>query len=858
MRLQGSNWLWITTTIIVAVGVCLSPGTLSAYTYEDDFKEDFAESYSYLHSVFWPEGAFPPPEPYLYYSETESGERDLGFVDRHDEPAFLGYRFPPDSEQPRGAVSGTLTVDVRSPFDSGVPSSRSGYLGYSFSADGVNWSTPIELELGSNEIPIASVRGTCHIVFSGTDVLISKLRVELNSSPAMIYVPADYSTIQEAIEHSWDGDIIQVSPGTYRGHGNRDISFRGRAITVRSASGPERTTIDCSGGYGFYFGDREGPDSVLRGFTIKGGRKAGSVIPEETDDWSRSSAHPIGAGIFCEFSSPTIIDCVITDCAAELGGGIGVVGGQPAIMDCVIEFCQAGGLSDQSRGYGAGIGLIRGADASIFNCTIDSNTAYFRSLGAGLYCHQSEAWLVDCDISHNSASAGVNGGGIYCGGTGAGMILEKCLISNNIAEAGGGVFTERFDYARLTNCTIAHNLAGGIHSIDGDIVIRNSIVWYNQGEALSLIDSVSPTPVVFSNIEIEGGYPGQGNIYSEPSFVSPTTGNYHLKSFTGHLNNGEWVMVDSPYDHSPCIDAGDPQNSVGAEPFPHGGRVNMGAYGGTTEASKSFGGVIYHVDVNGGSDHNTGLSRSQAFRAIQHAVDRAFDGDTILVWPGVYRENVNYKSKAITIQSADDAAVISAPGPYYAFKFQGSETSSSVLRNFVIANCGQGAIYLEVASPTLTNLTIADNPYGIVATDGGANPSISNCIFWNNETALYNANPAYWRRRVHFSCLQELRDLDVEYHNISTDPFFANPDNGDYHLQSGYGRYSAIDNDWITDALTSPCIDAGDPDLFPGRERAPHGGIVNMGAYGGTPFASLSGWQSWDNVNSGVQFNPSN
>jgi hypothetical protein len=38
---------------------------------------------------------------------------------------------------------------------------------------------------------------------------------------------------------------------------------------------------------------------------------------------------------------------------------------------------------------------------------------------------------------------------------------------------------------------------------------------------------------------------------------------------------------------SPCIDAGDPNGSIGWEPFPNGGVINMGAYGGTAEASKS-------------------------------------------------------------------------------------------------------------------------------------------------------------------------------------------------------------------------------------------------------------------------------
>ena len=62
-----------------------------------------------------------------------------------------------------------------------------------------------------------------------------------------------------------------------------------------------------------------------------------------------------------------------------------------------------------------------------------------------------------------------------------------------------------------------------------------------------------------------------------------------------------WVQDDVT---SPCIDAGDPNSPIGHEPFPNGGIINMGAYGGTAEASKSyFGeapcGVIIAGDING-------------------------------------------------------------------------------------------------------------------------------------------------------------------------------------------------------------------------------------------------------------------
>jgi hypothetical protein len=45
--------------------------------------------------------------------------------------------------------------------------------------------------------------------------------------------PADFRTIQAAVGDANDGDTVLVAPGTYTSDGNRDIDFRGKAITVR-------------------------------------------------------------------------------------------------------------------------------------------------------------------------------------------------------------------------------------------------------------------------------------------------------------------------------------------------------------------------------------------------------------------------------------------------------------------------------------------------------------------------------------------------------------------------------------------------------------------------------------------------
>jgi len=89
----------------------------------------------------------------------------------------------------------------------------------------------------------------------------------------------------------------------------------------------------------------------------------------------------------------------------------------------------------------------------------------------------------------------------------------------------------------------------------------------------------------------------------DPLFVDPNGDDYHLKSQGGRWdrNHRNWVIEDVT---SPCVDAGDPSSWIGDEPFPNGGRINMGAYGGTAEASKSYFGqlacnAVVPGDING-------------------------------------------------------------------------------------------------------------------------------------------------------------------------------------------------------------------------------------------------------------------
>ena len=98
-----------------------------------------------------------------------------------------------------------------------------------------------------------------------------------------------FDAIQEGIDVAQEGDTVLVADGTYTGPGNSFVSFAGKAITVRSENGPAGCIIE--DGW-FEFSDGETGLSVLNGFTI---------------------SEAFICAIECWESSPTIINCTITD-----------------------------------------------------------------------------------------------------------------------------------------------------------------------------------------------------------------------------------------------------------------------------------------------------------------------------------------------------------------------------------------------------------------------------------------------------------------------------------------------------------------------------------------------------------------
>ncbi len=291
--------------------------------------------------------------------------------------------------------------------------------------------------------------------------------------PATRRVPADYPTIQSAIDASAPGDVVEIADGTYTGVGNRNLDFGGRAITVRGASGdPALCIIDCQqAGRGFLFQSGEPAAAIVEGLTITNG----NVTNGDVDD-------NVGGGVLCYGSSPTFIRCTISDSTAFYGGGVVCWFGAPAFVDCTISGNSAFGESSAVAGGGF---YCYDSSPTLTSCSIAGNqAASYGAMGGGFFSDGlSHPVLNACEFRANRAAS--SGGAFAC--SAGGTILNDCAFHDNRATWGGAVAVFGGS-PTLANCEITDNWAiyhgGGVYCDGGTPVLIHCTIDRNDGTSL--------------------------------------------------------------------------------------------------------------------------------------------------------------------------------------------------------------------------------------------------------------------------------------------------------------------------------------------------------------------------------------
>lgn len=299
-------------------------------------------------------------------------------------------------------------------------------------------------------------------------------------------VPSEYATIQEAIDVAKSGETVLVADGTYKGTGNKDLDYYGKAIEVRSENGAEKTIIDCEGaGRGVFFHSSEPNSAILQGFTIRNGF-AGQ-----------------GGAIHCKSSSPTLRQLVIDDNnASSEGGGIYIrENSKPLIEDCTIR-------NNHSGGSGGGMVFRNGSNIIVRRCHIVGNS--------------------------------VTGSGGAVNGSDSKGLFENCLVVGNTANSMGGFFFHNAQ-STISNCTVTNNQGGGLeaNNTNSNHVLHNTIFWANGGTELAFSSNAKPyihTTATYS--DIQGGYPGIGNFNVTPGFVDANS-NYQLAQGSPCVDSGQ-------------------------------------------------------------------------------------------------------------------------------------------------------------------------------------------------------------------------------------------------------------------------------------------------------------------------------
>ncbi len=255
--------------------------------------------------------------------------------------------------------------------------------------------------------------------------------------------------------------------------------------------------------------------------------------------------------------------------------------------------------------YGKGVSLTRANDAIIRGCDIHDGDDGLYAGDASDGTDTTNNLLVEDTRIHHNRRLGVTVNG------GTNMMFRRDRIYRN-RERGIGIQSP--GTAVLENDVIAHHgnlhlyassavtvrnvtfsdAPTGLYADPGAVITARNNIFHNH--ATGATRSGSGTITLDYNAwsdntaDVNGPVKGANEVDADPLFVDAANDDFHVHSEHGHVTNAApttFVNSTAGEGTSPCIDAGDPADAFDQETTHNGGRINIGAYGDTAEASRS-------------------------------------------------------------------------------------------------------------------------------------------------------------------------------------------------------------------------------------------------------------------------------
>jgi len=612
----------------------------------------------------------------------------------------------------------------------------------------------------------------------------------LPASAELYRVPADFSSIQEAIVAADSGDVIVVDPNTYY----ENINFLGKNLTLRSLdpNDPDivsQTIIDGSQpvdpdkGSVVTFDSGEDRNAVLSGFTLRGGTGSWIVVYWHFQGyfWNRC-----GGGVICyNQSSPTIRKNVFRNNNTGQGGGVYYYNySHPAILEntfvnntavsehgftppdteypsndhgdggAIVGYHYCNGIisknlirDNHADAYGGGIHIRQWSDGIISQNQFFNNDS---ALGAGIHITYTSSPRITQNHIENNVAGALGGGGIYIYYL-SNPLIERNLIIRNISSNGAGVAV-KFSSAPVirSNIIISNKEGAGIVSTSSAPAIYHNTIIFNTPQSYSggiYCNGGSSVKIINNIIAFNDGGYGVNVKANSTAVVKYNNlwknglGNYgpdypDQTGISGNISVNPGFIYESDRfvrlsNSSPCIGAGDP-NYILAE-----GETDYDGHPRKLKLRTDLGAdEVYPVSND---------SSGKQYETIQQAINEAQNGHVITVVPDRFDESIHLMGKNITLRSTDPydwnvvgrTVIHGRQQDSPVVTFVGTETADCHLAGFTITGSAHtdpgGGILANQALAVISHCWITDNQAQQGAGVYGLRGRIQNCRISYNQ-----------------------------------------------------------------------------------------------------------------------------